>query len=71
MPPTAGEGIGILHDYAAARHPELVRILPGMRFSRTYWLMSHPDTHDTRRVAEVYGAIVESVKLRATDFVRR
>ncbi|MBL8789781.1 MAG: substrate-binding domain-containing protein, partial [Rhizobiales bacterium] len=66
----AGEGIGILHDYAAARHPELVRILPDMRFSRTYWLMTHPDTHDTRRVAEVYRAIVDGVKKRAGDFMR-
>ena len=44
----AGEGIGILHDYAAALYPDLVRIMPDMRFSRTYWLMSHPDSHDTR-----------------------
>ena len=66
----AGEGIGILHDYAAARHPELKRILPDMTFSRTYWLMSHPDSHDTRRVAAVYAAIVDSVRERRTDFVR-
>lgn len=66
----AGEGIGILHDYAAAQYEDLVRILPAMRFSRTYWLMSHPDTHDTRRVAEVYRAIVESVAARRGAFVR-
>jgi DNA-binding transcriptional LysR family regulator len=66
----AGEGIGILHDYAAAQHPDLVRILPDMRFSRTYWLMSHPDTHDTRRVRAVYLAIVDSVAARRTDFIR-
>jgi DNA-binding transcriptional LysR family regulator len=65
----AGEGIGILHDYAAAAYPELQRILPEMRFSRTYWLMSHPDTHDTRRVREVYSAIVESVSARKSDFI--
>jgi DNA-binding transcriptional LysR family regulator len=57
-----GEGIGVLHDYAAAQFPDLERILPEMRFTRTYWLMSHPDSHDTRRVAEVYGFILESVK---------
>ncbi len=65
----AGEGIGILHDYAAALYPDLVRILPDMRFSRTYWLMSHPDTHDTRRVAMVYGDIVAGVQKRRRDFV--
>jgi DNA-binding transcriptional LysR family regulator len=65
----AGEGLGILHDYAAAGYLELVRILPDMQFSRTYWLMSHPDTHDTRRVAAVYQFIVESVKARGRAFV--
>jgi molybdate transport repressor ModE-like protein len=67
----AGEGVGILHDYAAAQYPELVRILPAMQFSRTYWLMSHPDTHDTRRVSEVYQFIVDSVKTRRGAFVRQ
>ena len=57
----AGHGIGILHDYAALQYPELRRLLPELRFTRTYWLMSHPDTHDTRRVAEVYAAITEAV----------
>jgi DNA-binding transcriptional LysR family regulator len=60
----AGQGLGVLHDYAAQAYPELVRILPAMRFSRTYWLMSHPDTHDTRRVREVYDFISASVKDR-------
>jgi DNA-binding transcriptional LysR family regulator len=60
----AGEGVGILHDYAAQQYPELVRILPHMNFTRTYWLMSHPDIHETRRVAEVYRFIAESVKSR-------
>jgi DNA-binding transcriptional LysR family regulator len=64
----AGEGVGILHDYAAAGYSDLVRVLPEIRFNRTYWLMSHPDTHETRRVAEVYRAIVESVARRKVDF---
>lgn len=67
----AGQGIGILHDYAASRSRELVRILPAMHFSRTYWLMSHPDTHDTRRVRAVYDAIVESVNARRGEFMSR
>jgi DNA-binding transcriptional LysR family regulator len=64
----AGEGVGILHDYAAAAYPDLVRVVPEMRFSRTYWLMSHPDTHDTRRVNVVYRAIVESVVKSRSSF---
>jgi len=65
----AGEGIGILHDYAAGQNSELVRILPSVRFTRTYWLMSHPDTHDTARVSAVYRAIVEGVKANMGAFL--
>ena len=64
----AGHGIGILHDYAALQYPELRRLLPELRFTRTYWLMSHPDTHATRRVAEVYAHITEAVRLAKANF---
>jgi molybdate transport repressor ModE-like protein len=65
----AGHGIGILHDYAASQFPELKRVLPQIRFTRTYWLMSHPDTHHTRRVAEVYAFVSKSVAAAKTSFV--
>lgn len=65
----AGHGIGILHDYAALQYLELRRLLPALRFTRTYWLMSHPDTHDTRRVAEVYAAITKAVQEARGRFV--
>lgn len=67
----AGHGIGILHDYAAVQFPELKRLLPAMRFTRTYWLMSHPDTHRTARVAAVYDYVSETVRKFKGDFVRR
>ncbi|MGY4502236.1 DNA-binding transcriptional LysR family regulator [Bradyrhizobium sp. GM24.11] len=57
----SGHGVGILHDYAARRYPELQRLLPDVRFVRSYWLTSHPDTHDVRRVQEVHRFIVASV----------
>ena len=65
----AGHGIGILHDYAALQYPELKRLLPELRFKRTYWLMSHPDTHETRRVVEVYAHIIEAVRRAKDQFV--
>jgi molybdate transport repressor ModE-like protein len=58
----AGHGVGILHDYAAGRYPELRRLLPGTRFVRNYWLISHPDTHETQRVRAVYRFIVATVR---------
>ena len=65
----AGHGIGILHDYAALQYPELRRLLPELRFTRTYWLMSHPDTHGTRRVGEVYSHISQAVREARARFV--
>ena len=64
----SGHGVGILHDYAARRYPELQRLLPDVRFVRSYWLTSHPDTHDVRRVQEVLRFIVASVKSYRPSF---
>jgi DNA-binding transcriptional LysR family regulator len=66
----AGHGIGILHDYAALQFPELKRLLPAMHFTRTYWLMSHPDTHRTARVAAVYDYVSTIVQKAKKDFMR-
>jgi len=63
-----GHGIGILHDYVARRYPELKRLLPDIRFVRNYWLTSHPDTHETRRVQEVHRFIAAAVKAARSSF---
>ncbi|MCK1526215.1 LysR family transcriptional regulator [Bradyrhizobium sp. 182] len=65
----AGYGVGILHDYAAQRYAELKRVLPAVRFVRKYWITSHPDTHETRRVQEVHRFISRSVKAERASFV--
>ncbi len=64
----AGHGVGILHDYAARRYPELEPLLPDIRFTRSYWMVSHPDTHDARRVSEVYDYIVARVRAARGEF---
>lgn len=58
----AGAGIGILHDFAAADHPDLVRILPAVRFRRSYFMLTHPDSHDLRRIAVVRGFIADVIR---------
>jgi DNA-binding transcriptional LysR family regulator len=63
-----GHGVGILHDYAARRYPELRRLLSDIRFVRNYWLISHPDTHDSRRVAAVRSYVVECVRSARFSF---
>ena len=47
----SGIGVGVLHDFMAGGQDELVRILPDVTFTRSYWMMSHPDTHVIKRVA--------------------
>lgn len=59
-------GIGIVQDYAALRYPELRRLLPDVRFVRSYWLTSHPDIYDTRRV--VHRFITASAKAAKEAF---
>lgn len=65
----AGAGIGILHDYAAQEHGELVRLLPELRFERAYWLVTHADIHALRRVEEVERFIVDTVQAERARFV--
>ena len=64
----AGTGIGILHDYAASRHPELVRILPEFAFRRTYWIVAHEEQRALRRVSELIGVIVEAAQAERERF---
>jgi molybdate transport repressor ModE-like protein len=66
-----GHGVGILHDYVARRYPDLQRILPLTRFTRSYWLVSHPDTHHTRCVREVHQYIVSKVREARSEFIVR
>lgn len=58
----AGHGFGIVHDYVAARLPELVPVLPEITFRRSYWLVTHPDTSRSGRVATVTKAIAQRVR---------
>jgi DNA-binding transcriptional LysR family regulator len=63
----AGAGIGVLHDYLACDHG-LVRVLPGLRAVRSYWLAIHQDLRDVARV-KVAAAFL-SDEVRHNVFVR-
>lgn len=49
----SGAGIGILHDYIARQHLELVRIIPGITIRRSYWTAFHENTRQLARVRTV------------------
>ncbi|MBB3770529.1 DNA-binding transcriptional LysR family regulator [Angulomicrobium tetraedrale] len=65
----AGAGIGILHDYAARAHGELVRLLPELSFRRAYWLVTHADIHGLRRIREVEDFIAGAVREARGSFI--
>ncbi len=64
----SGGGVGILHDFAAAGHPELVRILPAIRFVRAYWLIVHADVHGLNRIRRVESFIFDEVQSQKRQF---
>jgi DNA-binding transcriptional LysR family regulator len=49
----SGAGIGIVHDFMAASHPDLVRLFPEHSVMRSYWTVWHENMKVTRRVQAV------------------
>ncbi|MBN9056262.1 LysR family transcriptional regulator [Shinella sp. PSBB067] len=58
----SGAGIGILHDYIARQHPELVRLLPAASIRRAYWTTWHESARDLVRVRTVAEFVQELVR---------
>ena len=46
----SGLGIGVLHEFLLDHHMELVSVLPELRFSREFFLVSHPTTARVPRI---------------------
>ena len=46
----SGLGIGVLHEFLLDHHMELVSLLPELRFSREFFLVSHPTTARVPRI---------------------
>lgn len=58
----SGAGIGILPDFMAANDPALVPVLAEkVALHRTFWLVTHEDTHATPRIEAVTGWLRETV----------
>lgn len=46
----SGGGIGVLHDFMAADRSELVRVLPELRLTRSYWIVWHENMRAARQI---------------------
>ncbi|QNA83048.1 LysR family transcriptional regulator [Sphingomonas sp. So64.6b] len=49
----SGAGIGILPNFIATRDRTLVPVLPSVTLGRSFWLVTHEDTHATPRIQAV------------------
>lgn len=58
----AGAGLGVLHCFAADRDIDLVPLFPSERITRTYWLVTHRDTHQLARVQAFRNWLVRLVR---------
>jgi DNA-binding transcriptional LysR family regulator len=67
----AGAGIAILHDYLAADHPALERVLPGLSIERSYWTVYHESMRDNARVRACADFLAAAVRAEAGRFNRR
>lgn len=65
-----GVGIAILHDFTAEGQPDLVKVLPDMTFRRSYWMLSHPDSHEVRRVATCRNFLIQRFREERERFLR-
>lgn len=58
-----GAGVGIVHDFMAARYPTLKRLLPQeVSFTRTFWSVVHEDYADIERIRICSNAIVAHMR---------
>ncbi len=57
----SGAGIGILHNYIAGQYLELLRIMPHLTISRSYWTAYHESARQLVRVRTVVDFLQELV----------
>ncbi|WP_066555506.1 LysR family transcriptional regulator [Croceicoccus bisphenolivorans] len=65
----SGAGLGVLHCFAADLDPDLVPIFPDERITRTYWLVTHRDTHQLERVQAFRNWLLRLVKRERAELM--
>lgn len=53
----SGAGIGVLHDFMARAHPELVPVLPERRVTRQYWTVWHENLRAAKRIKAIVDVL--------------
>jgi DNA-binding transcriptional LysR family regulator len=66
-----GVGAGVIHDYAAQKFPDLVRVLPSFSAERSYWIVTHKTQRSLRRVAATYAFIEDEVRKTGSLFFKQ
>lgn len=59
---SAGSGIGVLPCFIGDADPRLVPVLPSKRIIRTFWLVTHRDTHQLARIKAGRDWILQAVQ---------
>ncbi|MBW6521974.1 LysR family transcriptional regulator [Sphingomonas sp. RHCKR47] len=57
----SGAGVGVLPHFIAGQDPALVRVMPEVEIARAFWLVTHRDTRQLRRVRAFRAWLVELV----------
>lgn len=64
-----GAGLGVLPHFMARHYPTLSRVLPHeVSLTRSYWLITHPDTHDLARVKACSTFLTEQAASLGAEF---
>lgn len=64
-----GAGLGVLPHFMARNDPTLMRLLPEeVRLTRSYWLITHPDTHDLARIRACTDFLIAQVQSHGDAF---
>jgi DNA-binding transcriptional LysR family regulator len=65
----AGSGIGVLPCFIGDTDSRLVRVLPSKRIIRSFWLVTHKDTHQLARIKAGRDWIVKAVQANRTTLI--
>ena len=63
-------GIGVLPSFIGVSDPDLEVVLPDFRIVRTFWLVTHKDTHQLARVRAGREWIAEMARRHRADLIR-